>query len=214
MNRVVFLVDGFNLYHSILDIAKYHHGLLVKWLNIHSFCSSFLPIISNKVGIKTQLEKIFYFSAYAYHLNDPSVIQRHADYIECLKSTGIEPIWGRFKPKEVTCSLCKRDFIKHEEKETDIAIAAKLLELLAQKQCDTIVLVTGDTDIIPAIKTAKYLYPQNHVFCAFPFKRKNKEIVQIAPDSFKIHAGSYKNNLFLDPVVLPNGQEIHKPPSS
>jgi uncharacterized LabA/DUF88 family protein len=210
MNRVIFLIDGFNLYHSIVDIQRYqrNHPIL-KWLNIHGFCSSFLHII----GANAKLEKIYYFSAYAYHLNDQSIVQRHMDYIECLKSTGIEPILGRFKPKKVTCSRCHRDFMKHEEKETDVAISVKLLEVFFKKECDTVCIVTGDTDIIPAIKTANCLFPDKHVLCAFPLYRKNDELLEIAPDSFKIHINSYKNNQFLDPVVLPIGDKIYKPTS-
>jgi len=209
MNRVVFLIDGFNLYHSVLDIRYHHKGLLVKWLNIHDLCDSLL----HNIDTKATLEKIYYFSAYAYHLNDPGVIQRHSDYIECLKSTSIEPILGRFKRKPINCTLCKREFIKHEEKETDVAIASKLIEVLEKKECETVVLVTGDTDIVPAIKTANSLFPDNLVLCAFPFGRKNKELQQLSPRSFKIRLNSYVNNQFLDPIVLADGTAIYKPAS-
>jgi uncharacterized LabA/DUF88 family protein len=209
MNRVVFLIDGFNLYHSTLDIRYHHQGLLVKWLNIYGLCDSLL----HNVGNKATLEKIYYFSAYAYHLNDPSIIQRHSDYIECLKSTGIEPILSRFKSKTIICPFCKREFVKHEEKETDVAIASKLLEVLEKKECENVVLVTGDTDIIPAIETANSLFPNNLIICAFPFGRKNKELLGIAPGSFKIRLKSYINNQFDDPVVLADGHEIYRPAS-
>jgi len=207
MNRVIFLIDGFNLYHSIVDIRNHHKGLLVKWLNIYSLCRSFLPII----GVGSTLGKIYYFSAYANHLKDPGVTQRHADYIECLKSAGIEPILGRFKCKTVDCPVCNSVFVKHEEKETDVAIATKLLEVLTLKQCETVVLVTGDTDLVPAIKTAKSLFPGNTVLFAFPFARKNKELANIAPNSFKIHVNSYMNNQLPNPVVLSGGKTIFKP---
>ena len=207
MNRVIFLIDGFNLYHSIVDIRHRHKGLVVKWLNIYSLCRSFLPII----GAGSKLEKIYYFSAFAYHLKDPGVIQRHTDYIECLKSMGILPIMGRFKPKDVDCPVCNAVFVKHEEKETDVAIAIKLFEVLTLKQCEIVVLVTGDTDLVPAIKTAKSLFPGNIVLFAFPFARKNKELANIAPNSFKIHVNSYISNQFPNPVVLSGGNTIYKP---
>ena len=209
MTKVIFLIDGFNLYHSILDIRYHHKGLLLKWLNIHSFCSSFLHII----GTGTRLEQIYYFSAYAYHLQDPGVIQRHMDYIECLKSTGIEPILGRFKEKTINCPRCNNTFMKHEEKETDVAIGTKLLEVLVNKQCETVVLMIGDTDIVPAIKIANSLFPSNTVLFAFPFGRKNNELKRIAPKSFKIGLKSYVNNQFLNPVVLAGGNTIYKPAS-
>lgn len=100
MNRVTFLIDGFNLYHSTVDLGRIL-GLYVKWLNIYSLCSSFLYLI----GRDAVMAEVYYFSAFAYHLNDPSVIKRHQDYVECLKSTGIIPEMARFKPKDVTCPL-------------------------------------------------------------------------------------------------------------
>ena len=203
------MIDGFNLYHSIIDIHKLHHGLLVKWLNIHSLCCSYLPNIDKHAYV----QKIYYFSAYATHLNDPEVIKRHEDYIECLKSTGIETIMGRFKPKDVTCPLCKRDFVKHEEKETDVAIASKLIEVVANKDCETVILMTGDTDIIPAIKTAKSLNTQVGIISAFPFARKNKEIAQVVHRSFRMSVESYKNHQFDRAVTLSDGTIVNKPPA-
>jgi uncharacterized LabA/DUF88 family protein len=205
---VIFLIDGFNLYHSIMDI-NYHKGIHLKWLNIYGLCNSFLHLIDTRAT----LAKIYYFSAYAYHVKSPGVIKRHKDYIKCLESTGVEPVLGRFKPKIVTCSVCRHNFIKHEEKETDVAIATKLFQVLYERECETTVLVTGDTDIVPSIKTAKILFPDNDFLFAFPFGRKNNELVTIAPNSFKIGLNSYINHQFPDPFVLSNGDKISKPPS-
>lgn len=138
MNKVCFLVDGFNLYHSIEDIASANDGLCLKWLDIHALCRSFLHIIGNN----SQIEKIYYFTALAYHLNNQSVIDRHENYIKCLEHYGIEVTKGEFKEKRVRCTWCQREFLKHEEKETDVSISIKILELLYEKSCDSIVIIT------------------------------------------------------------------------
>jgi uncharacterized LabA/DUF88 family protein len=207
MNRVTFLIDGFNLYHSIIDLG-HSQNLRVKWLNIHSLCSSFLYLISRDAN----LAEIYYFSAFAHHLNDPNVIKRHQDYIECLKSTGIIPEMGRFKPKDVKCPLGGK-FTKHEEKETDIAIAVRLFEVIFNNKCDTVVLLTGDTDLTPAVKAFKSLFPAKTILFAFPYHRYNQELEQLLPGSFKIHAKTYVRHLFPDPVHLPDGSKIYKPTS-
>ncbi len=209
MNRVIFLVDGFNLYHSTKDIAKYCRGLRVKWLNIFALCKSYLYM----TGRGAILKHTFYFTAYAYHLNDPGVIQRHKDYVRCLESTGIAPEFGRFKPKEINCPYCKKQITRHEEKETDVAIGAKLFEIFERNECDTVVIITGDTDLAPAIKTAKCLFPNKTILFAFPFRRKNDELAQIASKSFRIHKESYIRHQFPDPVILPDGTRINKPAS-
>ena len=72
VNRVTFLIDGFNLYHSIIDLGRFQN-LHAEWLNIHSLCSSFLHLISKDAN----LAEICYFSAFAHHLSDPNVIESH-----------------------------------------------------------------------------------------------------------------------------------------
>lgn len=93
-----------------------------------------------------------------------------------------------------------------------MAIAAKLLELLARNACENVVLVTGDTDLVPAVKCAKHLFSSCQVFMVFPYRRKNKELAQITP-SFKISRARYETNQFPDPFVLVDGRYIPKPNS-
>jgi hypothetical protein len=46
-NRVCFLVDGFNVYHSIIEAMKAAPppAASMKWLDFLAFCRSFLPSI-------------------------------------------------------------------------------------------------------------------------------------------------------------------------
>ena len=210
MNRVCFIIDGFNLYHSIKDIAKDNNGLCLKWLNIYSLCSKYLYLLGNNA----QIEKIFYFTALAHHLNNQAIIDRHENYIKCLEDFGIEVIRGNFKSKRVHCILCDRDFTKHEEKETDVAISSKVLELLYEKACESIVIVTGDTDIAPAVRFAINRFPDADIRFAFPYNRKNDELLQLIPKSFKIKKVKYQNNQLPNPFTLSDGTTVlHKPAS-
>ncbi len=204
--RTIFLIDGFNLYHSILDIAYHNNGLNVKWLNIYSLCESYLHLI----GKGATLESIYYFSALAYYLKDPDIIERHETYIKCLRDTGIKEQLGRFKSKTIRCSHGGK-IIKHEEKETDVAIASKMLEILFKDKCDAVVLITGDTDQVPSVKTARHLFPHKQIIFLFPYNRKNKELAQVATNSFKISKREYIQHQFLDPFLLSDGTEIPKP---
>ncbi|HTY05645.1 MAG TPA: NYN domain-containing protein, partial [Gemmatimonadales bacterium] len=139
-NRVCFLVDGFNVYHSITEAMKLNPAVSMKWLDFGSFCRSYLSAI----GPDATLEQVFYFSATADWR--PARAARHTLLIEALRATGVSVHLGRFKEKDVTCPSCGYQFKKHEEKETDVAIAVKLVELFSLDACDTAVLVTGDTD--------------------------------------------------------------------
>ena len=95
--------------------------------------------------------------------------------------------------------------------ETDVALSAKLLELFHLDRCDTVVLMTGDTDLAPVVRTASQVFPERTVCFAFPYKRKNKELAQITTKSFLVRRDRYVAHQFPDPVVLPNGRELRKP---
>ncbi|MHC1725658.1 MAG: NYN domain-containing protein [Syntrophobacteraceae bacterium] len=161
MDRTTFLIDGFNLYHSVRSASKDMRGATTKWLDISSLCRSYLPVL----GATSRIKEIFYFSALAKHLEatNPDVTQRHRHFIRCLESTGIVVELARFKAKEIWCPFCNKQIIRHEEKETDVAISVKLMELLFFDKCDTAVLMTGDTDLAPAVRTAKRLFPNKRI---------------------------------------------------
>lgn len=210
MNRVAFIIDGFNLYHSVRDAEKDIGGAVsTKWLDIKSLCSSYIYLL----GKTASLKQIYYFSALAKHLetSKPDVTKRHKDFIKCLEATGVITKLNRFKRKSVRCHSCKHQFFKYEEKETDVAIAVKLFEIFVEDICDTVVLVTGDTDLAPAVSTAKRLFTHKAIIFAFPYKRKNRELAQLAPDSFEIKKHQYGKHQFADPYILPNGKSVHKP---
>ena len=136
MDRTTFLVDGFNLYHSVVEASEDMGGSSTKWLNIRSLCESYLHLF----GRDSKYKELYYFSALAHHMNikDPNTVVRHQTLIDCLKSTGVNVEIARFTPKEILCKNCHRFFRRHEEKETDVALSVKLIELLWQNKCDTV----------------------------------------------------------------------------
>jgi hypothetical protein len=132
--------------------------------------------------------------------------------MRCLRSSGIRVHLGRFKKKTVECSLCHRDDVRHEEKETDVAIAAQLFEICYCKEADSIVIVTGDTDLAPAVRTCQRLFPDVFICFAFPYKRQNAELEGLSPGSFKIRCRSYTKHQYPDPLQLADGSMVTKPP--
>tara|TARA_Y100000294_G_scaffold171300_1_gene184569 strand:+ start:621 stop:1340 length:720 start_codon:yes stop_codon:yes gene_type:complete len=208
MKKVTFLIDGFNLYHSILDLNR-DCNVSVKWLNLSSFFSSYLYLFR-----PAKLSQIHYFSAFPYHKqkHDPDKIVRHKNYVKCLKSTGIIFVEGRFKRKPpLKCFNCKQSINLHEEKETDVSIAVTALELAMNGSADIIVFVTGDTDLVPAVKKCNQLFPAIETCIIFPYKRRNKELLKIASKSFNIGKDQYLKHQFPNPVILEDGSEICKP---
>lgn len=204
-NRVCFLVDGFNLYHSIIEASEVQPAASMKWLDLLALCRSYLSAI----GRDATLERIFYFSALPEWR--PDKMARQAIYVAALKTTGVEVQLGRFKEKEVMCFSCGATFKRHEEKETDVAVAVKLMELFLLNACDTVVLVTGDTDLAPAIRTAKVRWPEKKVWALFPFGRHNAELKAIAHGHIKIKANAYLKSQLPNPIKISDGELLWKP---
>lgn len=210
MNRTVFIIDGFNLYHSVREAARSNAGRGTKWLNIKELCNSYLHLIGNGAT----LANIYYFSALAKHLEstDPETTRRHRTYLDCIRSTGVIVELSRFKKKPIWCPNCNNTIIRHEKKETDVAIAVRLFESFHADESDTVVIMSGDTDIAPAVRTAQKLFPDKTVAFAFPYRRKNKELAQLVSLSFQINKKLYFRYQFPDSVRI-SGRTLQKPDS-
>jgi uncharacterized LabA/DUF88 family protein len=195
--RTACLVDGFNLYHSLCD-AQRDYGTTTKWLDLAKLCNAFRPIVAGLRNEPATVVGIYYFSAMPTHR--PADQQaRHTLYMRCLVGTGVHVSLSQFK--------------RHKEKETDVAMASRLFEICYEDEADCIVLVTGDTDLAPAIRTCQRLFPAKTLVFALPYRRANDELRRLAPGSFKIRAKTYFANQFSDPLVLPDGTTIAKPSS-
>lgn len=228
--RVAFLVDGFNLYHSIRDAERHVAARPQRWLDLRAFCQEYV----RHFGPTAVLNGVYYFSALAKHLeaSKPDISLRHQTYIDALRATGVEVTLANFKEREKYVPLkhcefrvpwirrrvrlplpgCTVIFRRAEEKETDVAIAAKMFELLHTGAAEVIVLVSGDTDLLPAIRTARRLYPAVQIAVCFPFRRHNADLKQAVARSFKVRKEQYARHQLPDPVVLPSGRLLHKPP--
>lgn len=209
MGPTAFLVDGFNLYHSLVEAQRELPGRSVRWLDLRSLCRSYLP----PLGKSASAGPVHYFSVLAKHRQvlDPQVTARHSAYIECLESTGVIVELSRFKSRESRCRSCGARITRHEEKETDVAIAVRLLELLYTGRCAAAVLMTGDSDITPGIRCARRLFPAIPIYVCFPYNRQSLELKATTSGTFRITKEAYARHQLADPFVLPGGRVISKP---
>lgn len=207
-DRTTFLIDGFNFYHSVIEASKDLSGVSTKWLDIRRLCESYLYLL----GKENRAEEFYYFSALAYHKasKDPDTVGRHLRFIDCLKDTGFQVELARFKEKQVWCAGCRQFQTRHEEKETDVALAIKFVELFIQDKCDTAILMTGDTDIAPAVRFIKQYYPMKRVGFLFPYKRMNQELKNLG-FGYKISKEQYVKYQFPSLVRLLDGSTRAEP---
>jgi uncharacterized LabA/DUF88 family protein len=201
--RLACLVDGFNLYHSVEDAIEGGSPKSIKWLNIRAMCEEHLSAFNNPAA---HFSELFYFSSFANYRRDDAPI-RHRAFIKALESTGFEAVYGVFKEKDVQCGAdCRRSYKIHVEKQTDVNIALKLLELFHLGSCDGALIVTGDADLITAVKTAQRLFPNNPIGVAFPYERWNRELSATAGVRIKLTPEHYEKHVMAARVALGNGK--------
>jgi len=210
--RASFLVDGFNLYHSLKEI----HGVTkasVKWLDVKALCTTYLQAVRKPIGERVELSRVHYFSARPDFLahRKPDTVARYDTYMKALRESGVVVNISQFKRKDTYCPHCKASFGRHEEKETDVALAMKMVEVLVKQECETVVVVTGDTDLIPAIRAVQGLLPRNKIGVAFPFRRHNNELESVADYSFNIGQRDVQRCQFPREVRVSDGSLIKKP---
>ncbi len=211
--NVSFLIDGFNLYHSIEDLYV-KRSIRAKWLDVKTLLRGYFtdPDFKSLSDEKYSFNGIYYFTALRHHVAEekPQSIARHERYINALESTGIEVIYGGFKPKTIKCTSCGEDFIKYEEKKTDVAIATKLLELVHKSHSEVYVIVSGDTDLIPAIETARIINSNIKIISIFPFNRTNDELKNYVDLFYTIKPKRYQSSQFSGLITI-DGRKYAKP---
>ena len=150
---------------------------------------------------KEEIGTIYYFSATADWL--PSKAEKHQTYLKALSSEGIKIVLGKFKAKEKRClASCKEIFISHEEKESDVNVAIHLLADLLQNKCDVAYLVSGDSDMGPAIRKAKELLSSKRLGLILPPYQKGADLKRAVDFYKKITRKSLKKSLFAKEITL------------
>ncbi len=198
--RVVFLIDGFNIFHS-LDEDQARHKY--KWLDLKTLCSLFVK--KNMI-----IEDVYYFTALATW--DPGKEIRHKLYIKALRHSGVNPIYGKFKRKDRKCRICKRIYKSHEEKLTDVNIAIYLLKLALLDKYDSAIIVSGDTDLIPGIEAVQELYPAKKIGIIFPIGRSANDLKNLSDlTPMKIKIKHLKASQFPETVMDSEGNGLKKP---
>jgi uncharacterized LabA/DUF88 family protein len=196
MKNIHIFIDGFNVYHRIHDFYR-KTGENLKWLDYHQLLTSLLKE-------DEQIGQIHFFTA-VDKKRPVDVTQRHENYIGALKSSGIFVYRGIFKHKTVQCRQCHTQWVKAEEKETDVRIATKTLELASSQEVDSCWIISGDSDLVPLVQSFQVMFPQkeikfllppvynpkqNHTnaFAAKTYSKKCKiETVQLGYKQFREH---------------------------
>ncbi len=162
MERVTFYIDGFNFYYGIKtekDISP--EWGKSYWIDLVKLCSQFL-------GSDQVLEKVIYFTASPLS-RDAS--QRQSAFLNAnriLNPAKFEVVRGKYMPKVIKCPNCHYSIMKPEEKKTDVNISIRMIGDCMQDKTDRLVLISGDSDLIPPIEFIAQNYPAKRIRVFFP----------------------------------------------
>jgi uncharacterized LabA/DUF88 family protein len=191
IKRVICYIDGFNLYHSIDNLGPSFSYL--KWLDLWSLSSAFIK------PSQEQITDVYYFTALAHWLTGPN--KRHKEYIKAVSHFGVKPILGHFKKKPGNCKACGATWTTHEEKQSDVNIAAYLIHHAHLDLFDKALVLSADSDLCQALqliidtrkdKEINILVPPNR----YEITRELRGMV----GSHKIKQKHLKNNLLPDTI--------------
>jgi uncharacterized LabA/DUF88 family protein len=201
MNRVSFFIDGFNLYHALDTNPAFHK---YKWLNLERLSRSFIKS-------EDKLAEVFYFTTYCTW--DPAKLLKHQNYVKALQLVNVSVVFGAFRSVDKTCRICHKQYKTFEEKQTDVNIAIKLFQTAVNDSWDTAMLVSGDSDLIPAIKAVKSTFPSKQVGIVIPIGRRAEELKQSADFHMKLKEKHLSSCQFDDILEIDGNTKLVRPAS-
>jgi len=198
--RVVTYIDGYNLYHGLLD-AKLRSS---RWLDLSQLGKSLLKPDQDLILTR-------YFTTRVK--GRPEKAKRQSAFIDALHARGsIEIDFGHFLSKTVKCRKCGSTWQKNEEKKTDVNIAVRLLDDAYDNCFDVAVVISGDSDLVPPIEAVRARFPEKRLLVAFPPKRHSSELRRIADAAFTISDRNIRANRLPRTVTTPGGVSLTAPP--
>jgi 6-hydroxy-3-succinoylpyridine 3-monooxygenase len=156
-NRTIVYIDGFNFYYGAVRNTPH------KWLNFDRLFEILRPY--------DDIRAIKYFTA---EIVGPTLPNQLVFLSALATQPRIKIILGRFKQKRIKCevALCvstvPKFFDKPEEKRTDVNIATEMLDDAYQNECDQFILVSGDSDLAPAVHRIRHRFPKKRIVVYIP----------------------------------------------
>ena len=171
-DRVTFYVDGFNFYYGLrtqMNVCKSWYQ--AYWIDMVKLFEQFL-------SEEQELVKVIYFTASPLSPDKSSRQSAFLNANRVLNKGRFEIVRGKYLIKYINCPNCNYAISRPEEKKTDVNISVRMMGDCVQNLTDTIVLVSGDSDLLPPIEFIQKNYPQKKVRAFFPPAIFSRDIAQ------------------------------------
>lgn len=193
-------IDGFNLYHAIDKLGEPE----LKWINFQTVAKALI-----RPG--ETLDTIHFFTAVWPY--ESTKQKRHENFIAAQEAYGVKVHRGKFSKPRRWCEKHERNCPFREEKQTDVAIALRMLGDALDGSDQRMILVTADSDQIPTA-TAIALLDNVKLTLAFPPGRSGeaRELGNHIPDRFELTRQRLLTSK-LPRTVMHNGRAVAHMPS-
>jgi uncharacterized LabA/DUF88 family protein len=209
--RVTFYVDGFNFYYGLKNKKRSD----ITWLSAYwiDVCKLFRQFLSEE----QILEKVIYFTASPLSQDKQ---RRQSAFLNANKLQNeqqFEIVRGKYLIKSIECPQCKYAIRRPEEKKTDVNIAIRMIGDCVQDKTDVLVLVSGDSDLVPPIEFIQNNYPDKKIRVYFPPTirsmdlRNNMNAHKSKVVFLENNKPKFMNSIMPDDVVK-NGKRYSIPP--
>jgi len=195
--RVEVYIHGLNLYFGMTSSFPD-----IKWLDVELLAKNLLKSNQTLVSVK-------YFTSLVNH--SPQKEKRQQSYLNALKTTDINIIYGHYKSKPKSCKSCGHSWSDNEEKMTDVNIAVHMVADAIDDLFDCAILISGDSDLVPPITLIHSKFKNKRVTVIFPPNRHNNSVKNVAKGAFILGKQKLKQSQFPDQIPLKNGFILHKP---
>jgi Uncharacterized conserved protein len=197
--RVIVYVDGFNFYYGLKTPKwkKYY------WIDIVKLFEMFMRPNQEIISVK-------YFSA---RPADVGKSKRQDAFFQANKENPkFKLILGKYLYKTIECFKCHNIIHTYEEKESDVRFATQIVADAYQKNCDVAIIVSADSDMIPAIELAKEAHIK--VFIYFPPNQHSSNLSIMgngAPLLMQRFENRFKKAIMPNTIHLKSGFNLKKP---
>jgi uncharacterized LabA/DUF88 family protein len=202
MSRVVTYIDGFNLYFGLRSKGwrKYY------WLDLVRLSCALLKA-------EQQLETVHYFtSRIILSDNNAKDVGRQNTYLEALSTLPLVHLhFGHFLGKSQRCRACGTEWVRYEEKMTDVNIAARLLSDAFENRFDTALLISADSDLTTPVQQVLSRFPEKRIIVAQPPGRNSASLCRAASGYFTIGEAKLRGAQLPMRIRRTNGRELTRP---
>ena len=201
MCRVGVYVDGFNLYNGIHEA----YGRTYLWLDVVALSHMML-------APGQELASVAYFTARVRRHREGRL--RQVTYLEALAAhrTDLRIVEGRFQQQSRACRVCGIRWTTHQEKETDVNIAVSLVEDAAFGRYDVALLISGDSDLCPAIRAVQRVQPGVRVVSVFRPLRRSDPLARVADGVYSIGRDKLRRAQLPVTITTGAGIKLTRPP--